>query len=441
MRRLRTWSAAVVLVLAGSASAQTAALVESPRAKECVRVELMTRLDGQRIFGQEGEQKSQKTALSAQHRYTEKTLAVHSSNGLPTKAARHYDSAQKALTIEGSIVTDSVRPQRRLAVAQRANDGLVVYSPAGPLTREELETLSEHFDTLSVTGVLPGKEVAVNDTWKLSNDAAQGLCAFEGLVSHELTGRLVKVQGDQATISVSGVAKGIDVGAQVVLTVNATGTFDLSKKRLVALEWKQDDVRDQGPASPAFKATVVINVKREPVAEPKELTDGALESVPAGLDVPAALTALTYREPRGRFELNYARDWRLTGATDRQTTLRLMERGDFVAQATITPWEKAAAGQHMKEADFRTAMLSSPGWEPGDVVQEGAVPSAKPGWFVYRLVAQGTMNEIKVVQTFFLVANAEGEQAVVAFTTREQQLGKLGARDLQLVEGLEFGKK
>jgi hypothetical protein len=29
----------------------------------------------------------------------------------------------------------------------------------------------------------------------------------------------------------------------------------------------------------------------------------------------------------------------------------------------------------------------------------------------------------------------------VAFTTREQQLGKLGARDLQLVEGLEFPKK
>ena len=52
---------------------------------------------------------------------------------------------------------------------------------AGCLTREELD-VTDHFDTLAVTGMLPTKEVAIGETWKLGNVAAQALCHFQGLL-------------------------------------------------------------------------------------------------------------------------------------------------------------------------------------------------------------------------------------------------------------------
>ena len=74
----------------------------------------------------------------------------------------------------------------------------MVYSPAGPLTRPEIDLTSEHFDSLSVVGLLPGKAVAIGDTWKIANTVAQALGGFEGVTEHTLTGKLDEIKEDIA---------------------------------------------------------------------------------------------------------------------------------------------------------------------------------------------------------------------------------------------------
>src|SRR4051794_39016543 len=100
--RIAVWcSAPVVLVVAGFARAQAVSLAEVAQPKDCVRVELTTRLDGERIYFQDGEKKkTQKTVLAAEHRFTEKVLAVHANSRLAAKAARHYATAQTTLSLD-----------------------------------------------------------------------------------------------------------------------------------------------------------------------------------------------------------------------------------------------------------------------------------------------------------------------------------------------------
>src|SRR5439155_5983142 len=133
------------------------------------------------------------------------------------------DDAKASITVDGSTTARVLRPERRLAVAQRQNDNFLCYSPQGPLTRDELETISEHFDTLCIAGLLPGKEVKVGESWRLGNAAAQGLCQFEGLVANELTGKLAMVADGVAAFAIEGTASGIELGAQAKVTVIATG--------------------------------------------------------------------------------------------------------------------------------------------------------------------------------------------------------------------------
>jgi hypothetical protein len=397
------------------------------------------RLTGEMVVVQEGRSNSLKLNSMAEHRFRERILAVDKS-GAPVKAARFYDTAIASNTVDGTTTTRGLRNDRRLAVAQRVNDALVCYSPQGLLTREEVEYISEHFDTLSLTGLLPGREVKLGETWKPANAVAQGLCQFEALVANELECKLDGVRDGAAVIAVTGKAKGVELGASVSVAVSATARFDLLKKRLVSLEWKQTDKRDMGPASPAVNAEATVTVERELIDEPKELSDVALVSVPPGVEVPATLTQLSYRDARGRFELSAAREWLLVGQTDRHMVLRLMERGDFVAQATVTPWEKVEPGQHTDPAKFREMMMASPGWTPEDVMQAGEAQNQPAGRYVYRVTARGTMGDAKVVQSFYLVTNARGEQAVVTFTLKQSQLAKLAARDQILVDGLEILK-
>jgi hypothetical protein len=436
-------SAAVLvlaMLIAGPAHAQTCPLTESPQANESFALHLSLTLAGEMTVHQEGQTVKLKIAAQAEHGFRERVLAVQKDGPLVTKAARYYDDARAAITVDGATSQRTLRADRRLIVAQRPQDALLCYCPQGSLTREEMETVSEHFDTLALAGLLPGKDVAVGDTWKVGNPAAQALCLFDGLVENDLTGKLTEVRNGEALIAIAGIARGIELGAQAKVAVTATAKFDLSRKRLTALEWKQKDDRDQGPASPAITVETTTTVTRKPIEEPKELTDVALAGVPQGFDVPAPLTLVSIRDVKERFNLNAGRDWQVVSQTDSRLVLRLLDRGDFVAQATVTPWAKADAGQHLDAKEFREQMLASPGWQAEDVLQEGDLPNQPVGRYVYRLTARGEMDAVKVVQCFYLVASPKGEQVVVAFTLKLTQVNKLGARDMVLVDGLELTK-
>jgi hypothetical protein len=431
---------AVAFLAAGVAHADTYSLSEPPPANESFAIHLSLNLTGQINVNQDGQPSKLKLTAQAEHGFRERVLAVSKEGPLVTKAARYYDDARAAITVDGSTSQRSLRPERRLIVAQRPQETLLCFAPQGPLTREELETVSEHFDTLALAGLLPSKPVAIGDHWKIDNAAAQALCLFEGLIENELTGKLTEVKNGEALIAISGTTRGIELGAQAKITVTATAKFDLNRKRLTALEWKQRDDRDQGPASPALTAEAMITLTRRPIEEPKDLSDVALAGVPQGFEVPIPLTLVSIHDPKGRFDLNVGRDWQVVSQTESRLVLRLLDRGDFVAQATLTPWAKADPGKHMDTKEFREQMLNSPGWQAEDVLQEGDLPNQPTGRYVYRLTARGEMDGVKVVQCYFLVAGPKGDQVVVAFTLKLTQVGKLGARDMILVDGLELPK-
>jgi len=120
--------------------------------------------------------------------------------------------------------------------------------------------------------------------------------------------------------------------------------------------------------------------------------------------------------------------------------MRLLERGDFVAQATITTWENAGAGKHLSPEAFEKLATSGPTWKVEQVTDRAEVPTDPDRW-AYRLSVRGELDGSAVVQNFYIVANAAGDQIVVTFTMRPASAGRIGTRDLELVNALDFSKK
>jgi hypothetical protein len=425
---------ALVLATAPTAFAQPCSLAEPVRAGDCFHVRLEMSLKGQLHVQREGESSNLPLQAAGGHTFDERVLAV-GTNGLPEKNARRYASAKAVIKVGVEQSERALRPERSLVVAQRGKDQTLVYCPAGGFRRNELELTSEHFDTLSIPGVLPGKEVTVGDTWKLSNAAAQGLCNFEGLSEQSLTGKLESVKDGVAVFSVSGTAAGIDEGAMVKLSVEATGHFDVAGKRIVTLEWKQKDERQQGPVSPASTVETTTKVERKVIEQPEKLSDVSLVSIP-DKDPPSAMLNLECADTKGRYELMHPREWQTVSQTSDHLVLRLVERGDFIAQATITPWKPAAKGQHLSPEAFKEAMNATTGWEPERELQANEVPLEGDGRWAYRVSVQGQLDGVAVVQNFYLLAAPSGDQVVIAVTMTPKQADKLGARDLTLVASL-----
>ena len=388
-----------LFLIAPGAFAQTRTLAEQPKSGECYRYEIETSVTGALKVTRDGKLVPIPLTVKNQHTFTEKILTE--GKGVSRKVARSYEKATSTAEVNKEKIEKTLTADRRLIVAQRMDDPLFCYSPAGPMQRSDLELVAEHFDTLHLTGLLPGKEVSVNDTWKLSNATVQTICLFEGLLSQELNATLTEVKDGSAIITVEGKANGIELGAMVNLEITASVKFDLLKNRIISLEWKQKDIRDQGPASPASEVESVTILKRELLKEePRELSKGALASVPAEDDPSGLLKQLQYKDGQGRYTFLHGRDWHVVGQTESHLVLRLLERGDFLAQANLTWWKKTDAGKHMSADDFKKLVSQNPGWELEEIVDAGEVPTDEGHW-LYRITARGDLDGIKVIQNFF----------------------------------------
>ena len=140
----------------------------------CFRVELTMQLKGKIKVQQRDAIKEYPHAAQARHVYTERVLKAH--DGLADVAARLYEKADGEITFNGQGNKRALRAGRAFMVAQRVKDQQVTYSPRGPLTREEME-LTEHFNTLFVGGLVPGRDVKVGESWKLATPVAVAVCA------------------------------------------------------------------------------------------------------------------------------------------------------------------------------------------------------------------------------------------------------------------------
>jgi hypothetical protein len=429
------WIAVIALPLAAlPAAAQTAALTEVVKPGDCFEVRLDMKLSGELRIRKDDAPSTVKLSASGQHSFTERFTA-HAADG--QRSVRYYDVAKASITAGKDTTERSLREKRRLVVAQRHKDARLVYSPTGALTRGELEVAGDHFDTLLLPALLPGKEVKAGEAWSLSAAVAASLCNLEGVTESKLEGKLTKVVVDQAHFTLSGTVSGIEQGAAVKVKAQAEGVFDLRSKRLVKLEWSQEDERDQGPVSPASTMKVSVTMSRKQVEAPEKLNDIALVPVPDGFAPPSAMTHVEHRDDKGRFLLFHAREWQVVAVTEGHTVLRLVERGELVAQATIAPWDKGKGGKPMSMDDFRTAVNTTSGWRPEREVQADKIPSSD-GKTIYRLSVLGQLDGVAVLQTFFLVANGGGDQVVITFTMPPKNADKLGARDLSLAGSLEL---
>lgn len=421
-----------VFLLAPPAAAQPVNLTETPRIGDTCRYTLDLKLTGQLVLTENGAKQAVPLSATARHRFAEKALAV--ADGLPAHSVRLYDEATTTATVGGDKSDRTLPADRKLVVARRTPAGVFAYCPAGPVGRDDLDLVAEHFDPHCLPGLLPGKAVNVGDDWPVSDATAQAAGLLDKLTRNGVRGKLVSVENGTAAFAVSGTIEGVENGAKVTLTVDAAGTFDVSAGRVTALTWKQSDDRAAGPVTPAAKVEATIALRREfNGGVPAELS----AEVPA--EVPAAAATLRQPGPGGRYDVLHPRDWHVTGMTDTHLVMRLLDGGEFVAQATVTPWAKAAPGQHAAADDFKKAASAAPGWVPDRVVADGELAAADGHW-VYRFAAEGKAQDVAVLRAVYLVAGPRGDQVVVTVVAPAGRAGVLAGRDAALATGIRFGR-
>ncbi len=425
-------SIAQIFTLAATASAQSVLLAEDPLVDSCCRIKLSLDLKGKITFRAQEEMKTEQHNAVAEHVYVERVLSAK--EGMAERSARIYEAASATI----GKTTRTLRPARSFMVAHRVKDELITYSPDGPLFDEEME-LTEHFDTLALPGLLPGKNMSVGETWTVPPAVVQAICGLDALDAagkQELLGTLKSVQDDVALVTLQGTIRGIQLGAQVSIYVEPKTRllFDRKLQRIVQVDWFQSDERKQGPATPNLSAEVTIKLSRTPVALPPQLQDVALAQVPKEAP-PERLTEIEYRDDQAKIAFRHSRQWQYVGERNGKRVLRLISpRGDWLADAVVMP----RTGPKLDAKDFRQMIEQAPGWEQESESQIEDKVKHPRDYNVVHVSAQGKLEGAAAFRSCYYLVNNQGEQAIVTFIVPPGQVNALENRDLSLVESIEL---
>ena len=148
-----------------------------------------------------------------------------------------------------------------------------------------------------------------------------------------------------------------------------------------------------------------------------------------------ALTALEFDSPPGNFRFDYDRRWYVTSEEKNVAILRLVDRGELVAQCNISPITDVQ--KQLTLADYQREIQQSLGERFGQFL-EATEDASEAGYTVFRAVASGKVADLEIQWIYYLLTSPDGERVSLAFTLESSLAERFAAADRELVGAVRF---
>jgi len=351
------------------------------------------------------------------------------------RAVRYYHENEVKIDVSGRVSQPALSEDRRLIVAERAGGVTTLFSPLGPLTREELELIDIQGSSLLAPMLLPGKEVKIGDRWKHDTAVLAGLLGVEAISQCDVESTLSDLAGSVATMKLKGHVSGAVGGVATEIDVTAQYRFDLEKRRITGLDMEIKETRAIGHAAPGLDVTARLQLKLTPADKSVSLSDQSLADLP--LAAHAGLSLLSFESEKGRFGILHDRRWHVLNDLKEATIMRLIDKGELVAQCNIVRMPNLPAGKQVALKAFQDDVRASLDKHLEQFV-EATESKTETGLRQLRVVAVGTVSEVPIQWIYYLVTDDRGHRAALVFTLESKLAEQFAGSDGPVVGNLRF---
>ncbi len=351
-------------------------------------------------------------------------------------AARSYERAEAKISIGSGSVQPTLRTSRQQIVVQDNNARLQLRSVGGPLTREELDLISIQGNTSIIEALLPTDAVAIGDSWSPASKLWPKLLGIDAVSQNDIRASLEKIDKNTALVRLTGKLTGAVGGVQTEIELRGSYTFSRTQSRITSIDWTVEEDRAIAHAEPGLKVVAKLKVRINPLATPRLLPDAFLQVIP--LEASAQDLALEFMSSGG-YQILLDRRWRVMLDRPDATVLRLVDRGDLIAQCNISRLPDQA-GSVLSLEKFQAGIQAALGEQPV-TFQEASQTTLSGGLRLLRVVAKGTISDLKIQWRYFHLSNEQGASASYVVTVEEDLLARLGNADEVLTNAFSFQKR
>ena len=427
---------AAVLHYVGAAKVQAAeatsvALTSSVAPADVAKVEAVLEIGGTLSFKDQQKIKTLPTSVVAKFSYDEKLLQVEGMR----RTARNYRLAEAKYVVDKLETEAKLSDERRLFLVRATDAQPELVCPVAPLTADELDLVQIPFNSLLVEQLLPGKEVAPGDSWTHTDVLMAGLLNLDAVSQTTVTSTLGEIDDAAARIEFKGAINGAIDGVATEIDVNGRYKYDRKLKRVTWLAVLLKEKRSIGHVEPGLEVQSRLQMTLVPTTEPEVLGNENLNPIVAGSTADAL--RVRYNSPDKLFHFDHDRRWHVMADRGNVLSLRMVDRGELVAQCNVTsvvvPDESRKPTLSQFQADIRRSLDKNFGQFTSVNEAENSL-----GHTVFRAEAIGVVEELEITWIYYLVQDNRGRQTVFAFTCEKPMLERMAGADEDMISTLQF---
>lgn len=400
--------------------------------------QVLFELDGALVLKSDT-QGSVKAPVQAKARlsYNEKVAqGSTSTTAWPRSTVRAYETAKATIKLRDRSITPSLRENRQLIVssAQSAED-VMLFSPLGPLRRDELDLIDVPANSAIINGLLPRQTVKIGETWELQSDLLPAILGVDAIASHDIQCRLARIENGSAVVEAEGTVSGASGGVATEIRWAAKYAYDVNRQRIAWFAMSLKENRSMGHAQPGLDATVRLQMALSersdvPALHADSLSDLELTATPH-------VRLMEFVSPNGKFELLMSRKWHEMLDREDACVLRLVDRGDLVAQCNLTALPPMEDGVPFTLSDFQSDIKNVLDKQFGEFVSATEKVNEN-GLHVMRVVVNGMVSEVPINWVYYHLTNDQGRRASCVFTFESDLASRFGPADQDLISSFRF---
>jgi hypothetical protein len=411
---------------------------------------------GDLLLQNEGKTRSVPMSVEARLDYDECLTAERQTAKQCRRSYRYYDVAEATIKLEKGQEKPALRDARRLIAAQIGDSTTTLFSPVGPLTREELDLIDVPANSLVLDDLLPPNAVSLGESWKHNEETIAALLGLEVVSLVEAESVLGEVtEAGIAKIAMAGTARGAIGGVSTELEFKAKYEVQEGHVDLFALLIKEK--RSVGHVSPGLDVVAKVVMQISPLSKSDHLAPEDLAKLPT--EPSEELNRLVFEPKDAAYQLQYDRQWFVTTEDRELAVLRLMDRGELIAQCNISPLGNPApqgnpasagslkpttnatnnkSGKSITLEDFQREVQNALGKKFGQFVQASEAGRSSQGGHLYRVVVQGEQADLPIRWIYYLIVGPQGNRVSLAFTLEDNLTDRFGSADTVLVAKLRL---
>jgi hypothetical protein len=364
--------------------------------------------------------------------YDEKLIEADPKALTDRRSIRFYTAAQASIRINKDLLQPTLRPERALIGAAVLAGQPTLYSPRGLLAGDELDLIELPGNSLFLELLLPADEVKIADTWHPSDNLLAALLGIDAVSKQTVECTLSEVQHDQAIVNINGALDGAIQGVTTTIELKAKYRFDMKLKQITSYVMAVREKRSIGHVGPGLDVTAKLRIQIDPLETSEKLSDQALADVK--LEPRPELTRIEFDSTTGGFKLEHERRWHPTDVQPAALVLRMIDRGELVAQCNVTSLAKLPEGKQDNLADFRLDVQHALGQSFVTFGDVGAGTNSR-GFQVLHAYAEGKVQDLDITWRYYLVSDKKtGRRMAFAFTLEKDLLDRLGNADQELLD-------